>query len=199
MKKICQPLTFLLISLPIMAFALPDWVTSLIDARVSVQTPVALSEIDMVKILTAQGASKEQTDKLAGSRIFTSKDAAGTYMVMCFPEGELGPDISSTNNRTSFYDGMIDKMIKNDQGLLLERTPFTVGGAEGVDFKYRGIHKLTKKMVVKSDRVILLDKVCYTLTLIPADIHDSTGVTGKQERARFYNSMIIKPSASPGK
>ena len=198
MKKTYQLLCFLFLTLPVAAFAITDWITSVVDGRVSVQAPIQLPEIDIIKILSAQGASKEQLDKMKLSKIFAAKDAAGTYMV--FRLDVNGPEFNGKNlpagTLKDYYDGLISGVLRNEHGVLLERSAFTTSGYEGIDFKYKGIHKGTGKMVIKCARGILLENTSYTLTFVPADNTDSTGVSGNTERTRFYNSVTIKPATT---
>jgi hypothetical protein len=175
------------------AWTLADWVTCQIDKQVSVQVPVQPIETDIVKILTAQGASPEQLEKMKGTRLLGATDGVGNYMIVRTPI-QANTLTKEPGSLTSFYDGMITSILRNERGTLLKRSPFTVNGAEGVDIDYRGFHKGEKKMVIKHSRVLAVENTAYILSLYPMDRNDSTGVALNEQRARFFNSIVYKPT-----
>jgi hypothetical protein len=173
------------------AWTLADWVAYQIDSQVFVQVPVQPVETDIVKNLTAQGASPEQLEKVKGMRLLTATDGIGNYMIIRTP---IQLNTGEPGSLTSFYDGMITSILRNERGTLLKRSPFTVNGAEGVDIDYRGFHKGEKKMVIKHSRVLAIRDMAYMLSLYPVDRNDSTGVALNQQRTRFFNSITYKPA-----
>jgi hypothetical protein len=189
-------LLFILAGVPAVAAALADWVTSAVDERVSVQAPVPLAEVDMNRAIAGSpGAAKEQLKKLKGTKMFMGKDGAGLYMVIRMDIGYITPevDVSRPSDRTAFYTGFINSMAEDDRGYLLEHSSFALTGLEGVDFKYTGLHPVSKKLVVKYSRALLVDKKCYSMLFLSADGGDSTGVRSSQERTRFLQSLTVKP------
>jgi len=189
-----------MIGLPGIAQAFADWVTSAIDEQISVQAPVPLVAVDMSKVMAATpDASKEDLAKLSNTKLLAARDASGVYMVLRIGSDIPGADFRQQRDRTEFFTGYISSMVERDQGYLLERAPFTINGMEGVDFKYKGLHQFTKKMVVKYGRVLFVDKLCYSVSFIPANLQDSTGTSGSQERIRFFQSIAVKPAALPKK
>jgi hypothetical protein len=182
------------------ARALPDWVTCQVDNQFSVQLPVQPTEMDMLKVFTSQGVklSAEQLEKVKGMRILTATDGVANYMITLTALGaEVG--IDTPGNRASYYDGAINGILRNERGTLLQRSVFTINGAEGVQVSYRGVHKGTGKMVVKYNRMLAVDKSMYILAVYPVDRTDSTGVNLKEQRTRFFTSIAYKPSPKPSK
>lgn len=173
--------------------SLADWVTYQLDNQFSVLLPVQPTEMDMAKVFTSQGItlSAEQLEKVKATRILTSTDGVANYMLN---RSTLGTEINldAPGNRTTFYEGAINGLLRNERGTLLQRSAFTVNGIEGVQLSYRGMHKATGKMVVKYNRMLAIDKYVYMLAIYPVDRTDSTGVNLKEQREKFFNSISYK-------
>jgi hypothetical protein len=187
---------FLVALLPLgfpVAAAVAEWVTTPLDPRVSLQTPVALQELDLARILRAQGASEAQIAGNAGTRSFLARDPTGSYVVLRREIG--GTDLSTAPPaaRAAFYDYYLAGVMRSEHGVLLERTAFSVAGLDGVEYRYRGLNKGTKRIVVKYARGLVVDQTCYTLNYVSADPQDSTGTTGTAERLRFFRSITVLP------
>lgn len=94
----------------------------------------------------------------------------------------------------AYYNAAIKGLMPKEQGRLLHRSAFTVQGFEGVEISYKAVHKATGKMVVKYQRMLLVDTVIYSLAMYPVDENDSTGRSVRQQRAKFFNSISYLPS-----
>ena len=176
----------------LLSAAVTDWVTTPLDARVSLQTPVALRELDLARILRSQGASEEVIAHNGGTRSFLAQDALGSYTVLVRTIG--GTDLSSAppDARAAFFDYYLTGVMRSEQGTLLDRSPISVSGQEGVDYHYRGLNKGTGRVVIKLARALVVSNTVYTLNYTPAN-RDSTGTTGTDERLRFFRSITVLP------
>lgn len=180
--------------------ALPDWVTYQIDNQFSVQMPVQPTEIDLMKLYASQGVTPpaEQLETIKSMKLLTATDGITNYMITRTPIG-IEANINEPSSRTAFYDGAINGLMRNERGSQLQRSIFSTGGAEGVELSYKGVHKVTGKMVVKYNRFLAADKMLYMVSVYPVDKNDSTGITLKEQRTKFFNSVAYKPNAKLSK
>lgn len=179
------------LSFPVIA-AVTEWVTTPLDPRVSVQTPVALRELDLARILRSQGASEEVIARNSGTRSFLAQDALGSYTVLVRRIGGTDLTVSKPAVRTAFYEQYLSAVMRSEHGVMLAQSPFSVSGQEGLDYRYRGLNKGTGRVVVKLARALVIDNTVYTLNYTPTD-KDSTGQTGALDRTRFFNSIAVQP------
>lgn len=179
---------------------LTAWITCPVDSQFSVQLPVQPTEMDMLKMFTSQGItpSADQVDKLKTMKLLTATDGIANYMITRTATG-LEASLDEPGNRTSFYEGAVNGVLQNEHGTLLQRSAFTVGGAEGVEMRYKGVHKGTGKLVIKHNRMLAVGKVVYILAVYPVDRNDSTGTNLNEQRTKFFNSIAYKPSPQPSK
>jgi hypothetical protein len=190
-----RPLLLALAAFPSLAFSIADWVVYPVDSRVTVQTPSVLTPIDLVKALTARGASKEQLAPYVSNQVklLVARDETGIYMVMRMATGDPEtPSNSDSTGRRAYYAGLLDAQLRDEHGTLLHRSTFSIGGVDGIEYDYKGIHQGTGKMVVKHSRAILVDKVSYGMTFLAADAQDSLGTAGQQQKDKFFRSLTIK-------
>ncbi|WP_210521732.1 hypothetical protein [Hymenobacter terricola] len=180
--------------------ALAEWVRCEVDGQFSVQLPVAATEMDMLQVFASQGVtpSPEQAQVLKSMKVFTATDGAANYMVTRMATG-LAASLEEPGNRTRFYDGAVNGVLLKEHGTLLQRAAFTVNGTEGVEVRYRGVHKGTGKKVIKYNRWLAVGPVVYMLAVYPVDRNDSTGVGLQEPRTKFFNSMAYRPSPAPSK
>jgi hypothetical protein len=180
--------------------ALTEWVTCAVDGQFSVHLPVAATEMDMVKVFASQGVTPpaEQLELLKSMKVFTATDGAANYMVTRTATG-LSVSLEEAGNRARFYDGAINGLLLKEHGTLLQRAAFTVNGTEGVEVRYRGVHKGTGQRVIKHNRLLAVGQVVYILAVYPVDRNDSTGVGLGEQRTKFFNSMAYRPSPTPSK
>ncbi|WP_375435031.1 hypothetical protein [uncultured Hymenobacter sp.] len=181
---------FLFACLPLVAFTCADWTTFSIDDQFAVQMPSQPKETDLGKAST----KIPQTIK-----VFSAQDAAGTYMLMRLAATDPQANMQSESSRTAFYDGLINGLLRGQNGVLLSRTTFSTAGGEGVDVKYRGLDKGTGKMGIKYSRTLVLGAVAYSLSFYSQDRQDTTGISGSESRKKFFESIVAKPASVPKK
>ncbi|MGI4870892.1 MAG: hypothetical protein ACRYFX_06910 [Janthinobacterium lividum] len=177
------------------ALALSEWVTCQVDSQFSVQVPVQATEADIMKMLDSQGIkpSEEQLKMYSSMKAFAATDEVANYMVNRFATSAKG-DINAPGKRTALCDEVISTILQNEHGTLLQRSTFTVNGSEGIQVAYKGLHKGTGKMIIKYNRTIVLGSYGYTLTSYSVSRNDTTGITSQEQRKRFFNSIVYKPS-----
>ncbi|MBG8554945.1 hypothetical protein [Hymenobacter guriensis] len=183
-----MPYHLLLVCIPLAAFTVTDWITFPIDDQVSVQLPSQPTHLDVNQL---KNSSPEKV------RLFSAKDAAGTYFIVRLDASDSPSTLDTKSSRQDFYEGMISGMLKNQQGILLSRTTFTTAAGEGVEIKYKAIDKGTGKMTVKYSRSLLVAKTSYSFNFLSQDRQDTTGVAGNEQRRRFFDSIVAKPSSAP--
>jgi hypothetical protein len=195
MKKVYSPLFILLCSILIAAHyvaqALPGWITYQVDSHLSVQFPTQPTEKDWKQFYANKGTilSAESLKKLEGMRIFSATDGVANYGVTIVNGIFSKPP--NKHDRTYFYNGAIKGLLLKEHGTLLQRSTFTVSGHEGVEISYIG-HKTTGEMVVKHQRALLIDNAQYALTVTPVGQSDSTGMSVKEQRIKFFNSIVYR-------
>jgi len=170
--------------LPLAAFSLLDWQPFAIDQHVAVQLPAPPTELDVAKLAPTLAAEH--------TRLWTLRAPEGAYLVTRLPgAGAIGK--LDTAKRNAYYAGMISSILRNEKGQLLSRTPFPTAGGAGLELKYKGVHQLTGKRIIKYVRTLVLDSIGYSLIFIPTDRLDSLGLAGNEQRRRFFNSITVKP------
>jgi hypothetical protein len=179
---------------------LTEWVTCAVDGQFSVQLPATATEMDMLKVFASQGVTPpaEQLELLKSMKVFTATDGAGNYMVTRTATG-LSANLEEPGNRTRFYEGAINGLLLKEHGTLLQRAAFTVNGTEGVEVRYRGVHKGTGQRVIKHNRLLAVGQVVYILAVYPVDRNDSTGAGLQEQRTKFFNSLTYRPTPTPSK
>lgn len=140
--------------------------------------------IDLAKL--APGKNLQHT------HVWALRATEGIYQVLRLPNTHSIPR-TDTAGRRSFYAGVLASVIRNESAQLLSVTPFPSAGGAGIEYKYKGLHKGSRKRVIKYGRVLLLDSIGYTLNFVPTDQQDSLGIAGAEPRRRFYNSITVKP------
>jgi hypothetical protein len=202
MKKLYSPLFILLCFTLIVAHyaarALSGWITYHVDSHLSVQLPSQPVEKDWKQFFANKGTilSAEQIDQLKATRIFGATDGVANYGITV--ANGIFSKPPSKHERTYFYNGAIKGLLLKEHGTLLQRSTFTVNGHEGVEISYIG-HKTTGEMVVKHQRALILDEAQYVLTVTPVGKSDSTGISVKEQRTKFFNSIAYQPSPKSSK
>ena len=180
--------------------ALSEWITCQVDSQFSVLVPVQANEVDIMKMIDRQGIklSEEQTKMYGSMKMFSATDEVANYMVNRFSTGAI-VNIDAPGERTDLYNGLVNSLLQNEHGTLLQRSTFTVNGSEGIQMTYRGLHKGTGKMIIKYSRTIVLGSYGYTLTSYSVNRSDTTGVTSEEQRTKFFNSIVYKSSPKLGR
>ena len=193
----------LVVFLPAIALGLTDWGTTKIDARVSVQAPAQLVDVDIKKaaaISSAPDATKrEAIEKSKTTKYFLAKSTGYIYGLLRVDGGAYGmPESVAANPKEleNFYDGYIKILAREDRGEVISSKQFTISGMAGRDSKHTGVHVVSGKKVIKYNRTLLVGNVCYTMQFTSLDPLDSVGVSGQVERTRFYNSIVIRPKST---
>jgi len=174
----------LLAFLPLVAFALNDWVPFAVDQRVRVQVPATPAEVDLAKVAGASASERHNT------RLWTARDADGVYQIARFAHMAVRPD---TAGRRSYYRDVVDGALQREQGELLARGSFPTVAGDGLEFKYRGRRRSTGTRVVKYSRSLVIGTTGYAFTFIPFDTQDSLGLAGDASRRRFFESIAAQP------
>ena len=173
----------LLLSLPLLAFTQDGWVTQTIDTQLQVLLPSAAQEVDLAKLQPG----------LKDTRVWIASDAHALYQVIRvqMPPVALA-DVEGTENRGKYYGGVISGILSaQSDGVLLEQNSFSTAGGEGVEFRFRARHQSTKKLVVKYSRALLIGTTGYSFNFIPRNLTDTAGVSGQEQRRRFFSSITV--------
>lgn len=149
----------LALSFPVIASTVAEWVTTALNPRVSVQTPVAMRELDLARILRSKCSSEEAIARNGGTRTFLAQDALGSYTMLVRRIGGTDLTAHGPEVRTGFYEQYLKAVMQSERGELLARVPFSVLGQEGVDYRYRGLNKGTGRVVLKLARVLVVDNM----------------------------------------
>lgn len=187
MKKYLTLLAFL----PLAAFISVDWQTFSVDDQVSVKLPIQPTEADLSKMLPP--------DKVKDTRVFVAKDPYGLYQIIKTSANLSVESAALEESRQSFNKGMINGLLRNQQGTLISVTPFATSVGEGIEVKFRGITKATGKQVIKLTRSLLVGNTSYSFNFVPVDQTDSTGSSGNEQRRRFFDSIAVKALPVSGK
>lgn len=174
-----------LLFLPLLVFTAADtWQPFAIDSHVTVQLPGQPTETDLAKLNTGKN--------LGHTQMWTLKAADGIYMVMRLPnKGSIGR--ADTAGRQAYYAGVLTSVMRNEKAQTLSLTDFPTSVGEGIEYKYKAIHRGTGKRVIKYVRYLVVDSIGYSLAFTPADKLDSTGTAGNVQRRRFFDSITVKP------
>lgn len=174
--------------------ALPEWITYRVDDHFSVQLPVPPVEKDWRKAFTQEGLapSAEQLEKLNGTKVFRATDGVAVYTVGA--SSGIVTTRSTPRELARLYDGAIKGLLSKVQGGLLQRSAFTVNGFEGVEISYTAASKAPGKRVVTHQRMLIIAPWIYDLALYPVEKNDSMGQSVKEQRAKFFNSIVYTPS-----
>ncbi|MBD2717274.1 hypothetical protein KBK19_19700 [Microvirga sp. STR05] len=166
--------------LPLTALAWTTWSAYAVDTQLSVQLPSPPQEIDLAK----QGLSQPNL------RLFIANDEVGMYQIIRMQlTPEMAAQVHSPADRQSFYDGFLRSLVGDLKGQLLTRTTFPTAAGEGVEVKFRSVHKGTGLKTVKFSRGLLVGDVCYGFNFLPRDVKDTAGTSGQAERQQFFSSI----------
>jgi hypothetical protein len=164
-----------------------DWVKFALDDQVAVQVPSYPTGIDL--------STTSLANRLVHPLAFSIRDASGEYQII---RVDISADVPKDallgkTGHQLYYDTAVRGVIKNGQGVLLERSEFTTAAGQGVELKYRIIHQSTRRPVLMYRRFLLLGRLAYTFGFTPPDERDSTGITSEKQRNQFFNSITAKP------
>jgi hypothetical protein len=157
------------------AFVPSSWVAVNIDEQASVTLP----------------AEYQETPGVAPARMLSGRDAVGVYVAITSP---LGADFQG-QRRQEYYDSMIEEIVRQCNGKVLDRSSFSLGGFEGVEAAVSGIRPDTHQPFFVCLRGLLVGKRAYVLQFIPTD----GGKNSQEQRKPFFTSLSLKPAPVPGK
>ncbi|RPD44995.1 hypothetical protein DNI29_20080 [Hymenobacter sediminis] len=172
----------LLLCVAASSFRIADWNSFAVDERLSVRLP----------------AQPQQQEMPSPVKMFTTNDVNGKYVIV---RTELGPAPSGKEQDWSspdrYYDAILDGFGERSGAVVLNRSTFTLGGFNGIEFDSKAITPTyTGRPAYICVRCLLVNDVVYMLQFIPTD---ATGKTSKIQRAPFFNSLVLKPGSAPGK
>jgi hypothetical protein len=183
MKALHHVFLLLFCCLALAAFRVADWAAFQVDDRVTVQLPAQPTEMDLSKMLSPE--------QVKNNHIYQVKDDYGVYQVIKSATGLSAESIDQAATRTGYYNGVVEGLLAREQGTLLTRLAFPTGGGEGLEIKYKSLHKGTGKQTAKYLRSLLVGGTGYSFNFIPADQQDTTGSSGNAQRRRFFDSVIV--------
>jgi hypothetical protein len=175
MKKWLLFLCVVAVGFAFTAFVPASWVAVNLDERASVALP----------------AEYKETPGVEPARMLSGRDAVGVYIAITSP---LGADFQGPR-RQKYYDEMIEEVVGQCNGKVLDRSSFSLGGFEGVDAAVSGIRPDTHQPFFVCLRGLLVGKRAYVLQFIPTD----GGKNSVVQRKPFLTSLSLKPAPVPGK
>ncbi|MBX0289620.1 hypothetical protein K3G63_04175 [Hymenobacter sp. HSC-4F20] len=163
------------------------WAPFAVDEQLQVLLPHPAQEMDMAKLT---GRS------LPNTRVLWTTDSLALYQII---QVKLTPEQMATvmgeENRQKYYNGVLKGLLNaQTDGVLLERTWFSTAAGPGMEVKVRARHQSTGKLVVKYSRSLLANGVGYAFNFIPKDLTDTAGVSGAEQRRRFFSSIQLIPA-----
>lgn len=170
------------------AFTLADWVPFPVDERVTVQLPAQPTEMDLSKMLSPE--------QLKSNHIYVVKDEYGIYQVIKSATGLSAEKTVLAATRQDYYNGVIEGLLNREQGTLIAQSTFPTAGGEGLEIKYKSLHKGTGKRVIKYTRSLLSGTTAYSFNFVPTNQQDTTGMSGNQQRRRFFESIVVTSAQS---
>jgi hypothetical protein len=173
-----------LLPLPLLAFTADTWQPFIVDKHVTVQFPSQPQEMNLAALAGGRDIHHGRMWYVQASDAFYS--VSRSHM-----EEALAPQ--DTSGRRRRYSLVFEALLREEKGQLVDFYFFPTLAGQGVEVKYRGLHKVTQQRRVKIIRCLAVDTVLYTLNFMAANKTDTLGLTGAEQRRRFFNSVTVKP------